>query len=142
MVDQYLGSYPGLRDWQARVKHSVGRKEEDHERKTKFGLTFNPLFVSDNNYSSTQNEALAFVPQSTANDICLNAAIKINEQVGQYGAKLIGLVHDATYVECPEETIEVLRCEALRRRRTSILRELPYQRTVSSRLPASRRNTC
>nr|DAX43832.1 MAG TPA: DNA POLYMERASE [Caudoviricetes sp.] len=106
VVDQYLGSYPGLRDWQARVKHSVGRKEEDRERKTKFGLTFNPLFVSDNNYSSTQNEALAFVPQSTANDICLNAAIKINEQVGQYGAKLIGLVHDATYVECPEETVE------------------------------------
>ena len=106
VVDQYLGSYPGLRDWQSRVKHSVGRKEEDNERKTKFGLTFNPLFVSDNNYSSTQNEALAFVPQSTANDICLNAAIKINEQVGQYGAKLIGLVHDATYVECPEETIE------------------------------------
>jgi DNA-directed DNA polymerase len=106
VVDQYLGSYPGLRDWQARVKHSVGRKEEDNERKTKFGLTFNPLFVSDNNYNSTQNEALAFVPQSTANDICLNAAIKINEQAGQYGAKLIGLVHDATYVECPEETIE------------------------------------
>lgn len=106
VVDQYLGSYPGLRDWQKRVKHSVGRKKEDNERKTKFGLTFNPLFVSDNNYNSTQNEALAFVPQSTANDICLNAAIKINEQVGQYGAKLIGLVHDATYVECPEETIE------------------------------------
>jgi len=106
VVDQYLGAYPGLRDWQARVRHSVGRKEEDNERKTKFTLTFNPLFVSDSNYSSTQNEALAFVPQSTANDICLNAAIKINEQVGQYGAKLIGLVHDATYVECPEETIE------------------------------------
>lgn len=106
VVDQYLGAYPGLRDWQTRVRHSVGRKEEDNERKTKFGLTFNPLFVSDNSYSSTQNEALAFVPQSTANDICLNAAIKINEQVGQYGAKLIGLVHDATYVECPEETIE------------------------------------
>lgn len=106
VVDQYLGSYPGLRDWQARVKHSVGRKEEGIERRTKFGLAFNPLFVSDNNYSSTQNEALAFVPQSTANDICLNAAIKINEQVGQYGARLIGLVHDATYVECPEETLE------------------------------------
>ena len=106
VVDQYLGAYPGLRDWQTRVRHSVGRREEDNERKTKFGLTFNPLFVSDNNYSSTQNEALAFVPQSTANDICLNAAININEQVGQYGAKLIGLVHDATYVECPEETIE------------------------------------
>lgn len=106
VYDQYMGAYSGLRDWQARVRHSVGRKEENHERETKFGLTFNPLFVSDSNYNSTQNEALAFVPQSTANDICLNAAIKINEQVGQYGAKLIGLVHDATYVECPEETVE------------------------------------
>lgn len=106
VYDQYMGSYAGLRDWQRRVRHSVGRKEEDNERRTKFGMTYNPLFIADANYNSTQNEALAFVPQSTANDICLNAAIKINEQVGQYGAKLIGLVHDATYVECPEETIE------------------------------------
>lgn len=106
VVDQYLAAYPGLRNWQTRVRHSVGRKEEVTERRTKFGMTYNPLFIADANYASTQNEALAFVPQSTANDICLHAAIKINEQVGQYGAKLIGLVHDATYVECPEETIE------------------------------------
>ena len=106
VVDQYLGAYPGLRNWQQKVRHSVGRKEENYMRRTKFGMTYNPLFVPDADYASTQNEALAFVPQSTANDICLNAAIKINEQVGQYGAKLIGLVHDATYVECPKETIE------------------------------------
>ena len=126
VVDQYLGSYPGLRDWQARVKHSVGRKEEDSERRTKFGLAFNPLFVADNNYNSTQNEALAFVPQSTANDICLNAAIKINEQVGQYGAKLIGLVHDATYVECPEETVE--ECSRMMEREMSKAATLVFNR--------------
>ena len=106
VYDQYMGSYAGLRDWQKRVRHSVGRKEEDHERETKFGLTFNPLFVSGTNYNSTQNEALAFVPQSTANDICLHAAIEVNKKVGQYAAKIVGLVHDAIYVECPEETIE------------------------------------
>ena len=106
VVDQYLGSYPGLRDWQARVKHSVGRKEEDNERRTKFGLAFNPLFVADTNYASAQNEALAFVPQSTANDICLHAAVEVNKKVGQYGAKIVGLVHDALYVECPEENIK------------------------------------
>lgn len=126
VVDQYLGSYPGLRDWQARVKHSVGRKEEDGERRTKFGLAFNPLLVPDTNYASTQNEALAFVPQSTANDICLNAAIKINEQVGQYGAKLIGLVHDATYVECPEETIE--ECSKMMEREMSKAATLVFNR--------------
>lgn len=106
VYDQYMGAYSGLRDWQQKVRHSIGRKEENYMRQTKFGMTYNPLFVPDSKRTSTQNEALAFVPQSTANDICLNAAIKINEQVGQYGAKLIGLVHDATYVECPEETIE------------------------------------
>lgn len=126
VYDQYMGSYAGLRDWQTRVRHSVGRKEGDHERKTKFGLTFNPLFVADTNYSSTQNEALAFVPQSTANDICLNAAIKINKQVGQYGAKLIGLVHDATYVECPEETVE--ECSRMMEREMSKAATLVFNR--------------
>lgn len=126
VVDQYLGAYPGLRDWQTRVRHSVGRKEEDYERRTKFGLGFNPLFVPDADYASTQNEALAFVPQSTANDICLNAAIKINEQVGQYGAKLIGLVHDATYVECPEETVE--ECSRMMEREMSKAATLVFNR--------------
>lgn len=106
VVDQYLGAYPGLRDWQTRVRHSVGRKEEDSERCTKFGMRYNPLYVPDSHYASTQNEALAFVPQSTANDICLHAAIEVNKKVGQYGAKIVGLVHDAIYVECPEETIK------------------------------------
>lgn len=75
-------------------------------RQTKFGMTYNPLFVSDSHYNSTQNEALAFVPQSTANDICLHAAIEVNEKVVLYGAKIVGLVHDAIYVECPEEHVK------------------------------------
>ena len=126
VVDQYLGAYPDLRNWQQKVRHSVGRKEEDYMRRTKFGMTYKPLFVSDADYASTQNEALAFVPQSTANDICLNAAIKINEQVGQYGAKLIGLVHDATYVECPEETVE--ECSKMMEREMSKAATLVFNR--------------
>ena len=126
VVDQYFDTYTGLRDWQERVRHSVGRKEEDNERRTKFGMTYSPLFVADANYASTQNEALAFVPQSTANDICLHAAIKINEQVGQYGAKLIGLVHDATYVECPEETVE--ECSHMMEREMSKAATLVFNR--------------
>lgn len=126
VVDQYLGAYPGLRNWQQKVRHSVGRGEENYMRQTKFGMTYNPLFVPDADYASTQNEALAFVPQSTANDICLNAAIKINEQVGQYGAKLIGLVHDATYVECPEETIE--ECSKMMEREMSKAATLVFNR--------------
>jgi DNA polymerase I-like protein with 3'-5' exonuclease and polymerase domains len=126
VYDQYMDSYAGLRNWQQKVRHSVGRKEENYMRQTKFGMTYNPLFVPDADYASTQNEALAFVPQSTANDICLNAAIKINEQVGQYGAKLIGLVHDATYVECPEETVE--ECSRMMEREMSKAATLVFNR--------------
>ena len=126
VIDQYLGAYPGLRNWQQKVRHSVGRKEENYMRRTKFGMTYKPLFVPDTDYASTQNEALAFVPQSTANDICLNAAIRINEQVGHYGAKLIGLVHDATYVECPEETVE--ECSRMMEREMSKAATLVFNR--------------
>lgn len=126
VYDQYMGAYSGLRDWQQKVRHSVGRKEETYMRQTKFGMTYNPLFVPDSKHNSTQNEALAFVPQSTANDICLNAAIRINEQVGRYGAKLIGLVHDATYVECPEETVEA--CGAMMEREMSKAATLVFNR--------------
>ena len=126
VIDQYLGAYPGLRNWQQKVRHSVGRKEENYMRQTKFGMTYKPLFVPDTDYASTQNEALAFVPQSTANDICLNAAIRINEQVGHYGAKLIGLVHDATYVECPEETVE--ECSRMMEREMSKAATLVFNR--------------
>lgn len=126
VYDQYMDAYSGLRNWQQKVRHSVGRKEENYMRRTKFGMTYNPLFVPNANYASTQNEALAFVPQSTANDICLNAAIKINEQVGHYGAKLIGLVHDATYVECPEETVE--ECSRMMEREMSKAATLVFNR--------------
>lgn len=126
VVDQYMGAYPGLRDWQKRVKHSVGRKEETYMRQTKFGMTYNPLFVADTNYNSTQNEALAFVPQSTANDICLHAAIEVNKKVGQYGAKIVGLVHDAIYVECPEETIK--ECGTMMEREMSKAATLVFDR--------------
>lgn len=126
VVDQYLGAYSGLRDWQQKVRHSVGRKEEKYMRQTKFGMTYNPLFVSDADYASTQNEALAFVPQSTANDICLNAAIEVNAKVGQYGAKIVGLVHDAIYVECPEETVE--ECSRMMEREMSKAATLIFNR--------------
>ena len=126
VVDQYFATYTGLRDWQTRVRHSVGRKEEDAERRTKFGMAYNPLFVADANYSSTQNEALAFVPQSTANDICLHAAVEVNKKVGQYGAKIVGLVHDAIYVECPEGNIE--ECGAMMEREMSKAAALIFNR--------------
>ena len=126
VYDQYMGAYAGLREWQKRVRHSVGRPEEADQLTTPFGFAYKPMRFTEKQYHSVQNEALAFVPQSTANDICLHAAIQINEKVRQYGAKLIGLVHDATYVECPEEAVE--KCSKMMEEEMSRAAELVFHR--------------
>nr|DAY43400.1 MAG TPA: DNA polymerase [Caudoviricetes sp.] len=126
VYDQYMGAYSGLREWQKRVRHSVGRPEEADQLTTPFGFAYKPMRFTEKQYHSVQNEALAFVPQSTANDICLHAAIQINEKVRQYGAKLIGLVHDATYVECPEENVE--ECSKMMEEEMSRAAELVFHR--------------
>jgi DNA polymerase I-like protein with 3'-5' exonuclease and polymerase domains len=52
-----------------------------------------------------ENEALSFLPQSTASDIGLEAACRISKQ----GIFLVNLVHDALYAEAlPDEVDEVI----------------------------------
>lgn len=106
VLDMYYSAYPNLKKWQDSIRESVGNDSLAWRTTTPFGLRFKQEVVTYKNQNSVGNEALAFVPQSTANDICLHAAIEINKRVGQYGAELIGLVHDATYVLCPEDKVE------------------------------------
>lgn len=106
VLDMYYSAYPNLKKWQDSIRESVGNDSLAWRTITPFGLRFKQEVVTYKNQNSVGNEALAFVPQSTANDICLHAAIEINKRVGQYGAQLIGLVHDATYVLCPEDKVE------------------------------------
>lgn len=106
VLDMYYSAYPNLKKWQDSIRESVGNDSLAWRTITPFGLRFKQEVVTYKNQNSVGNEALAFVPQSTANDICLHAAIEINKRVGQYGAELIGLVHDATYVLCPEDKVE------------------------------------
>jgi DNA polymerase I-like protein with 3'-5' exonuclease and polymerase domains len=52
-----------------------------------------------------ENEAMAYLPQSTASDIGLEAAARISEE----GVYLVNLVHDALYAEAlPDEVDEVI----------------------------------
>ena len=106
VLDMYYSAYPNLKKWQDSIRESVGNDSLSWRTITPFGLWFKQEVVTYKNQNKVGNEALAFVPQSTANDICLHAAIEINKRVGQYGAQLIGLVHDATYVLCPEDKVE------------------------------------
>jgi DNA polymerase-1 len=85
---------------------------------TKFGRHFQSEIITEANAHEVTNSALSFTSQSTANDICLKAAVWLNPQLAQYGAWLMGTIHDAIYVTCPEEhkvVVGNLIAEALRR---------------------------
>lgn len=85
---------------------------------TKFGRHFQSEIITEMNAHEVTNSALSFTSQSTANDICLKAAVWLDPQLEQYGAWLMGTIHDAIYVTCPEEhkvVVGNLIAEALRR---------------------------
>lgn len=85
---------------------------------TKFGRHFQSEIITEANAHEVTNSALSFTSQSTANDICLKAAVWLDPQLAQYGAWLMGTIHDAIYVTCPEEhkvVVGQLIAEALRK---------------------------
>ena len=78
-------------------------------RRRRFGL------ITKQNKASVMNEALAFLPQSTASDICLDALINLVPRFEGL-AKPRNTVHDAIIVEChkdDEEEVKALMREEM-----------------------------
>jgi uracil-DNA glycosylase family 4 len=100
---------PGVTAWQERVQQRVlsGR-----DLITTFGRHRRFTLITRENRNDVLKEALSFLPQSTASDICLRALIDARP-------KLVGLghirltIHDAITAECPIENLfqvtEILR---------------------------------
>ena len=74
---------------------------------TPYGMQFvrEVFFVFNRN--SAENEALASVPQSTANEITLRAAVEVHKRLSSYPeAHIVALVHDNIAVMCRKEDAE------------------------------------
>lgn len=84
------------------------RALKGEEIKTQFGRHFQSELVTQKNKQNVINSALSFMSQSTANDICLSATLEVNKQLAQYDAWLMGTIHDAIYVDGPEEHKEAI----------------------------------
>ena len=61
--------------------------------------------ITDRNRSATMNEALSFLPQSTASDMCLDALTRVRPMLKGIGW-IRNSVHDALYAECAREDAE------------------------------------
>lgn len=108
IYNRYMETYPGLAAWQNKVRDAVGDYSKLDVLTTPFGMRFLVEGIHGKYRDKKERECLASVPQSTANDICLNAALAVHSQLGQYGAWISGLVHDAMYIICPEQHAETV----------------------------------
>lgn len=102
LVRNFKEVIPATIAWQASIKHKVLSGED---LITPFGRRRSFYLITDQNKHDIINEALSFLPQSIASDICVTALIELRHQLS--GLATIRLtVHDALYFECSRENQE------------------------------------
>jgi uracil-DNA glycosylase family 4 len=94
--DDFFNLIPGIATWQSEIKalvHKTGRLITPFGRQRRFHL------ITDQNKKDVENEALSYLPQSTASDICLRAFTAVRPMLR--GLAFVRLtIHDALVVEC------------------------------------------
>lgn len=83
---------PGVIKYQNEIKRMATSCED---LVTVFGRRRRFRLVTDQNVVDIENEAMAHMPQSTANDICLTAACELDRD----GLPIVNLIHDAIIAE-------------------------------------------
>lgn len=110
-MNSFFSVIPNIINWQNNVKNEV---RAGADLVTPFGRHRRYPILTEENIKDVLNEALAFIPQSTASDICLTAAIAFNSEmqnfmgVSDYTPRIFNLVHDAIMVECHKDDAELV----------------------------------
>lgn len=100
--DGFFELIPGIVSWQASVKRTVHRTGK---LITPFGRQRRFHLITDQNRRDVENEALSYLPQSTASDICLRAFTRVRPMLR--GLAYVRLtIHDALVVECHQDRVD------------------------------------
>ena len=100
ILDNYLKAAPQFNRWRQWVEDTA--MDPEGILRTPIGRHFQSDVVSSSNRQNVINSALSFLPQSTASDMCVVAAMRTHEWLGQYDAWIIATVHDAILIDCPK----------------------------------------
>lgn len=100
MTKNFFALIPEIVEFQKKVKAEV---KKGHDLITPFGRHRRFHLITDQNWKAVQNEALAFLPQSTSSDICLRAMVRIRRELRGSGAFIRNIVHDSILVDCPRD---------------------------------------
>jgi len=98
----FLDTIPDVVAWQESIKQRV-RNGEDLI--TPFGRRRRYALITKQNQSDIFKEALSYLPQSIASDICLSALVRLRPMLRGIGFIRL-TIHDALVVECPKARLE------------------------------------
>lgn len=107
IMDNYFQQAPNLYDWRQWVTEVA--LDPTRTLVSPFGRQYQAEIVTGRNRQSVINSGLAFLPQSTASDMCVEAAIAVQDRLrtGQYGDTLmVATIHDAILLDVPDEHID------------------------------------
>ena len=97
MMRDFNDLIPAVAAWQASIKERVLKGED---LITSFGRRRSFWLITDKNKKDVLNEALSFLPQSIASDICLRALIDVQKRLPKKLATIRLTIHDALVFEC------------------------------------------
>jgi DNA polymerase-1 len=98
-MDLFNATIPQVKEFQTDV---VRRIHAGEDLVNAFGRHRRFYLITDANRTSVENEAMAYLPQSTASDIGLEAACRLSKE----GVFIVNLVHDALYAEAPPDEVD------------------------------------
>jgi DNA polymerase-1 len=96
---------PQIVEWQKMVRAHV---KSGKDLITPFGRHRRFHLITKENWKDIQNEALAFLPQSTSSDVCLRAMARLRTDLRGSGCFIRNIVHDSILVDGPAEYSELV----------------------------------
>lgn len=102
LLSNFKALIPATLRWQTSIAEKVLRGED---LVTPFGRKRSFYLITNENREDVLNEALSFMPQSIASDICLSALITLRPMLASL-ATIRLTIHDALVFECKKENAE------------------------------------
>lgn len=105
IVTDFLTAAHGLADWRNDV---LNRLHDGRGLQTRFGRFFQHDVITPKNKGNVERSALSFIPQSSASDCCLLAAVQLVDYIRSNDRdwQVAALVHDSITLDIPESEAE------------------------------------
>jgi DNA polymerase I - 3''-5'' exonuclease and polymerase domains len=102
LMREFNALIPDVMAWQSAVKQQV---LAGNDLTTPFGRKRSFWLITDKNRSDVLNEALSYMPQSIASDICLRALIRLTPMLRDLATPRL-TIHDAIVVETHKDNVQ------------------------------------